>query len=68
MDLFPQRVMDHMECVIRHLGGLVNDDGIIFPDGVVDHVLLIGCNRDVKESVDGVSLEVRVEFLVIVGG
>ena len=67
MDLFLQRVMDHMECVIRHLGGLVNDDGIVLPDGVVDHVVSIGCNRDVKECVDGVGLEVRVEFLLIVG-
>lgn len=68
MDLFLQRVMDHMECVIHHLRGLVNDDGIVLPDGVVDHVLLIRRNRDVEECVDGVSLKVRVEFLPIVGG
>lgn len=57
-----------MECVIHHLRGLVNDDGIVLPDGVVDHVLLIRRNRDVEECVDGVSLKVRVEFLPIVGG
>ena len=68
VDLFLQRVMDHMECVIRHLRGLVNGDGIVLPDGVVDHVLLICHNRDVEECVDGVNLEVRVEFLPIVGG
>ena len=68
VDLFLQSVMDHMECVIRHLRGLVNGDGIVLPDGVVDHVLLICHNRDVEECVDGVNLEVRVEFLPIVGG
>lgn len=68
VDLFLQPVMDHMECVIRHLRGLVNDDGIVLPDGVVDHVLLIRRNRDVEECVDGVNLKVRVEFLQIVGG
>ena len=57
-----------MECVIRHVRGLVNDDGIVLPDGVVDHVLLICRNRDVEECVDGVNIEVRVEFLPIVGG
>ena len=51
MDLFLQGVMDHMECVIGDHRGLVNDDGIVLPDGVIDHVL------------DYVSLEVRVEFL-----
>ena len=68
MDLFLQCVVDLMECVIRHVRGLVNDDGIVLPDGVVDHVLLICRNRDVEECVDGVNIEVRVEFLPIVGG
>ena len=59
--------MDHMECVIRHHRRLVSDDAIVFPDGIVEHLLLIGHNRDVKQGVDCVSLEVRVEFVPIVG-
>lgn len=59
--------MDRMESVIRHHRRLVNDDAIVLPDGVVEHLLLIGRNRDVKQGVDCVSLEVRVEFVPIVG-
>ena len=60
--------MDHVECIIRHHGRLVNDDGIVLPDRVVDHILLIRRNRDVKKGMDSVGLQIRVEFLPIVGG
>ena len=64
MGLFFQGVVDHVKCIIGHHGGLVNDDGFVLPDGIVDHVLLI---RDVKKGVDSVSLQIGVEFLPVVG-
>lgn len=67
MHLFFQGVVDHVECIIGHHGH-VNDDGIILPDRVVDHILLVRRNRDVKTGMDSVGLQIRLEVLPIVGG
>ena len=67
MDLFLQCVMDHLEGVIGDHRSLVNDDGIVLPDVVVNHVLLVRRNRDIEKSVDGISLQIRVEFFPVVG-
>ena len=66
MELFFQCIMDHIEGVISDQRSLVNDDGIVLPD-VVIHVLLVRRNRDIEKRVDGVSLQIRVEFLPVVG-
>ena len=59
--------MNHIKGIIRNHRGLVDDDDIIFANGVINHVLLVRRNRDVKERVDRISIEVGIEFLSIVG-
>ena len=67
MELSFQCIMDHIEGVISDHQSLVNDDGIVLPDVVVNHVLLVRRNRDIEKRVDGVSLQIRVEFFPVVG-
>ena len=67
MELSFQCIMDHIEGVISDHQSLVNDDGIVLPDVVVNHVLLVRCNRDIEKRVDSVSLQIRVEFFPVVG-
>ena len=67
MDLFVKCIMDHLEGVVSDHRSLVNDDGILLPDVIVNHVLLVRHNRDVEKRMDGVSLQIRVEFLPVVG-
>ena len=67
MELSFQCIMDQIEGVISDHRSLVNDDGIVLPDVVVNHVLLVRRNRDIEKRVDGVSLQIRVEFFPIVG-
>ena len=67
MDLFLECIVDHLEGVVSDHQSLVNDDGILLPDVIVNHVLLVGHNRDVEKRMDGVSLQIRVEFLPVVG-
>ena len=67
MELFFHCIMDHIEGVISDHRSLVNDDGIVLPDVVVNHVLLVRRNRDIEKRVDGVSLQIRVEFFPVVG-
>ena len=68
IDLFLECIVDHLEGVVSVHRSLVNDDGIVLPDHIVDHILLICRNRDVKKGMDSVDLQMRVEFLPIVGG
>ena len=67
MGLFFQCVMDHVEGVIGDHRSLVNDNSIVLPDVVVNHVLLVRRNRDIEKGVDGISLQIRVEFFPVVG-
>ena len=67
MELSFQCIMDQIEGVISDHRSLVNDDGIVLPDVVVNHVLLVRCNRDIEKRVDSVSLQIRVEFFPVVG-
>ena len=67
MELSFQCIMDHIKGVISDHRSLVNDDGIVLPDVVVNHVLLVRRNRDIEKRVDGVSLQIRVEFFPVVG-
>ena len=67
MELSFQCIMDQIEGVISNHRSLVNDDGIVLPDVVVNHVLLVRCNRDIEKRVDSVSLQIRVEFFPVVG-
>ena len=67
MDLFFQCIVDHVKGVVSDHPSLVNDDGIVLPDVIVNHVLFVPCNRDVEKRVDGVSLQIRVDFLPAVG-
>ena len=68
MRLFFQCVMDHVEGVIGDHRSLVNDNSIVLPDVVVNHVLLVRRNRDIEKGVDGISLQIQVEFFPVVGG
>ena len=68
MRLFFQCVMDHVEGVIGDHRSLVNDNSIVLPDVVVNHVLLVRRNRDIEKGVDGISLQIRVEIFPVVGG
>ena len=65
-DLFFERIVDHVEGIVSDHGSLVNDYGIILPDGIVHHVLLVRRDGDVKKHVDGVSLEIGVEFFPVI--
>ena len=67
MDLFFQCIVDHLKGVVSDQRSLVNDDGIVLPDVIVNRILFVRCNRDVEKRVDGVSLQIRVEFLPAVG-
>ena len=67
MDLFFQCFVDHVKVVISDHRSLVNDDGIVLHDVIVNHVLLVGRKWDVEKHVDGVSLQIGVEFLPVVG-
>ena len=67
MELSFQCIMDQIEGIISDHRSLVNDDGIVLPDVVVNHVLLVRCNRDIEKRVDSVSLQIRVEFFPVVG-
>ena len=67
MELSFQCIMDQIEGVISDHRSLVNDDGIVLPDVVVNHVLLVRCNRDIEKRVDSVSLQIWVEFFPVVG-
>ena len=67
MDLFFQFIVDHVKGVVSDHRSLVNDNGIVLPDVIVNHRLLVGRNRDVEKHVDGVSLQIGVEFLPVVG-
>ena len=67
MDLFLECIVDHLKGVVSDHRGLVNDDGILLQDVIVNHVLLVCHNRDVEKRMDGVSLQIRVEFLPVVG-
>ena len=53
--------------VIGDHRSLVNDNSIVRPDLVVNHVLLVRRNRDIKKRVDGISLQIRIEFFPVVG-
>ena len=55
MDLFFQCIVDHVKGVVSDHRSLVNDDGIVLPDVIVNHVLLVRRNRDVEKHVDGVT-------------
>ena len=66
MDLFFECVVDHLKCIFSDHGSLVNDNGIVLPDVIVDHVLLVRCHRDVEKRVDSVSLQIGVELLPVV--
>ena len=57
--------MDHLKCIVSDHGSLVNDDGIVLPDVIVDHILLVRCHRDVEKRVDSVSLQIGVELLPV---
>ena len=67
MDLFFQCIVDHVKGVVSDLRSLVNDDGIVLPDVIVNPVLLVRRNRDVEKCVDGVSLQIGVELLPVGG-
>ena len=67
MDLFFQCIVGHVKGVVSDHRSLVNDDGIVLPDVIVNRVLLVRRNRDVEKRVDGVSLQIGVEFLPVVG-
>ena len=66
MDLFFERIMDHVEGIFSDHGSLVNDYGIVLPDGIVHRVLLVCRDGDVKKRVDGVSLQIGVEFFPVI--
>ena len=54
MDLFFECVVDHLKCIISDHGSLVNDDGIVLPDVILE------------KRVDSVSLQIGVELLPVV--
>ena len=66
MDLFFECVVNHLKCIVSDHGSLVNDDGIVLPDVIVDHVLLVRRHRDVEKHMDSVSLQIGVELLPVV--
>ena len=68
MGLFFQGVVDHVKGVIGHHRSLVDDNCIVRPDLVINHVLLVGRNRNIKKSVDCISLQVQMEFFPVVSG
>ena len=41
VDLFFESVVDHLKRIVSDHGSLVNDDGIVLPDVIVDNVLLV---------------------------
>ena len=67
MDLFFLCIVYHVKGVVSDHRSLVNDDGIVLPNVIVNCVLLVRRNRDVEKRVDCVSLQIGIEFLPVVG-
>ncbi|CAH3108932.1 unnamed protein product [Porites lobata] len=65
----PELVVQGMDLADFTQAAVLQDGGGLDSMAIdVDHILLICRNRDVKKGMDSVDLQMRVEFLPIVGG